>query len=78
MKQYSFCHGWMVEKRTFAEVTCKQRERCQYYSEDFYRHHGDHLDDFEEMFPFEPCPYFLERIGETKKEKQPSLFDLNG
>ena len=59
---YSFCHGWeLSERKGFAEVTCRRRESCAYYSVTFYREHGDHLDDFEELFPLEPCPYFTER-----------------
>lgn len=69
---YSFCHGWTVDERKgFNEVTCKRRESCAYYDVDFYRKHGQHLDDFDEMFPPEPCPYYVdrERPVAAKEEK---------
>ena len=66
---YSYCHGWTIDaKKGFCEVTCKRRERCRYFDIDFYRHHGHHLDDFEEMFPMEPCQYFIEREGAKREE----------
>jgi hypothetical protein len=47
---------------------------------EFYRHHGHHLEDFDEMFPFEPCQFFLPR-GESrgtvaKEEHEDSFLDL--
>ena len=60
MAKWSFCHGWTVDARKgFCEVTCKRRESCAYYDVDFYRKHGNHLDDFEEMFPSEPCQFYI-------------------
>ena len=70
MAKWSFCHGWTVDARKgFCEVTCKRRETCAYYSVDFYRKYGDHLEDFEEMFPMEPCQFFIEREG-VRPEKE--------
>ena len=68
-KLFAFCHGWeLSERKGFAEVTCRRRESCAYYSVTFYREHGDHLDDFEELFPLEPCPYFTERSVAKREE----------
>lgn len=78
MAKWSFCHGWTVDARKgFCEVTCKRRETCAYYSVDFYRKYGDHLDDFEEMFPMEPCEFYTPRATELKQEEEkPSIFDF--
>ena len=73
MARYGFCHGWYLD-RGFAEVTCKRRETCAYYDVDFYRHHVHHLDDFEEMFPIDPCPWYLEREGAVKQK--PAVHDF--
>ena len=70
MAQFSFCHGWMVSPKDFNEVTCPRRESCAYYDVLFYRHHGHHLDDFDEMFPFEPCQFYIKKIGVQKEEDQ--------
>ena len=81
MPKYSFCHGWTVDVRKgFSEVTCRRRESCRYYDVEFYRHHGHHLEDFDEMFPFEPCQFFLPR-GESrgtvaKEDHEDSFLDL--
>lgn len=69
MAKWSFCHGIMVNPNGFTEVSCRQRERCAYYDVEFYKHHKHHLDDFEEMFPFAPCPHFIARHGAVKEEK---------
>ena len=78
MAKWSFCHGWTVDaSKGFCEVTCKRRETCAYYSVDFYRKYGDHLDDFEEMFPFEPCKFYLAKEQPAKEnEEKPDFFDL--
>lgn len=69
MPKYAFCHGWTVDARKgFNEVTCQCRESCAYYDVNFYRHHLHHLDDFEEMFPFEPCQYFLKKSEREVQE----------
>lgn len=66
MPIFAFCHGWTVDERKgFSEVTCRRRESCPYYDVDFYRHHGHHLEDFEELFPSEPCQYFTKPVDET-------------
>ena len=67
-KKFGFCHGWMFSPFGFGEVTCKRRECCRYYDVDFYKNHGNHLDDFEEMFPMEPCPFFLAMEEKRKTE----------
>lgn len=71
MVKYGFCHGWTIDS-TFNEVTCKRRERCKYYQEDFYRRYGDRLDEFEEMFPDEPCRFFVGKEAETATPLQHS------
>jgi hypothetical protein len=71
MVKYGFCHGWMIDAM-FNEVTCKRRERCKYYQEDFYRRYGDRLDEFEEMFPDEPCRFFVDREDEAATPLQHS------
>ena len=71
MVKYGFCHGWMIDAM-FNEVTCKRRERCKYYKEDFYRQYGDRLDEFEEMFPDEPCRFFVGREDEAATPLQHS------
>jgi len=79
MPKFSFCHGWTVDVRKgFNEVTCRRREHCCYYDADFYRHHGHHLEDFDEMFPFEPCPFFMERgdVVHEQKEDEDSFLAL--
>ena len=58
--KWAFCHGWYLDE-CFCEVTCRRRERCAYYDEDFYMKHKRHLEDFEELFPQEPCSWFVER-----------------
>lgn len=63
MATWAFCHGWMVDPIDFTEVTCKNREKCAYYDIDFYRKHGHHLDDFEELFPMKPCQGFVLKAG---------------
>ena len=68
-KKYSFCHGWMVRPRDFNEVTCRRRESCRYYDVEFYKKHAHHLDEFEEMFPMEPCQFFLPNYKSVKKEE---------
>lgn len=80
MVKYSFCHGWMVSPRDFNEVTCKRRDSCSYYDADFYGNHLHHLEEFDEMFPFEPCQFFLQR-GESrgtvaKEDHEDSFLDL--
>lgn len=65
MAKYNFCHGWTISPNGFSESECKRRDNCMYYMEDFYRKHGNHLQDFEEMFPLEPCQFYVER--ETAK-----------
>lgn len=67
MAQYCFCHGWWLDG-SYNEHTCKKRENCQYYMEDFYLVHRHHLDDFEELLPFAPCPYYLPRKEETVRD----------
>lgn len=75
--KFGFCHGWMIEPFGHSEVTCKQRERCAYYDVEFYRKHGNHLEDFEEMFPFEPCKFFFpKKVEEKKAEKEENPFDI--
>lgn len=76
-KKYSFCHGWMVRPRDFNEVTCRRRESCRYYDTEFYRKHAHHLDDFDEMFPMEPCQFFIPR-GDARvtEEKEDNEFDF--
>lgn len=71
MVKYGFCHGWMIDAM-FNEVTCKRRERCKYYQEDFYRRYGNRLDEFEEMFPDEPCRFFVGREDEAATPLQHS------
>ena len=71
MVKYGFCHGWMIDA-AFNEVTCRRRERCKYYQEDFYRQYGDRLDEFEEMFPDEPCRFFVGREDEAATPLQHS------
>ena len=66
-KRFAFCHGWTIDKN-FSEVTWKRREKCQYYDVDFYRKHVHHLEEFEEMFPSEPCSYFLPRCQTEPKQ----------
>lgn len=68
MAKFAFCHGWYLDAN-FCEVTCKRRERCAYYDVDFYRKHGHHLYEFEELFPHEPCEWFMERTTNVKKEE---------
>ena len=63
MAKYGFCHGWSIDPIDHSEVTCKKRDKCAYFDIDFYRHHGDHLEDFEELFPFHPCPLFVLKQG---------------
>lgn len=69
--KFAFCHGWVLDQN-YNEVTCKVRERCLYFDVSFYRNHGHHMDEFEELFPFEPCGWFLERskqeVAMTKEE----------
>lgn len=75
--KYAFCHGWMIEPFGHTEVTCKKRESCAYFDIDFYSKHKHHLDEFEEMFPFEPCQFFFGKTGaETKSEKREDSFDI--
>jgi hypothetical protein len=77
MPKYSFCHGWTVDVRKgFSEVTCRRRESCRYYDVDFYRHHGHHLEDFDEMFPFEPCLFFTKKPESVKKEEECKQVDF--
>jgi len=79
MAKYGFCHGWMIDA-TFNEVTCRRRERCKYYQEDFYRRYGDRLNEFEEMFPDEPCRFFVGREEEAatvlqQREQSATIFE---
>lgn len=75
--KYGFCHGWMIEPVGHTEVTCKQRERYAYFDVEFYRNHGHHLEDFEEMFPYEPCKFFIPKSVEEKNvKKEDNPFDL--
>lgn len=67
----------MVDPNGFVEVTCKMRERCAYFDIYFYRHHRDHLDEFEEMFPFVPCKFFVEKVSsETKHTERDVVVDF--
>lgn len=59
MARYSYCHGYTVDPNGYAEILCKRRAYCAYYQEDFYVRYRGQLDDFEEMFPFEPCQFFV-------------------
>ena len=67
MADFAFCHGWYIN-RDYNEVMCKKRGRCPYYDIDFYRKHGNHLQDFEELFPEEPCKWFRGSVVEEKEE----------
>jgi hypothetical protein len=69
--KWAFCHGVILSPHGFSESTCKRRERCAYYDEDFYRKHLYHLDEFSEMFPIEPCPYFIAKAGVTERKAEP-------
>lgn len=76
-KKYAFCHGWMVSPADHNEVTCKKRENCVYFDLEFYRKHGHHLDEFDEMFPYEPCQFFFpKKVEEKKAEKEENPFDI--
>lgn len=70
MSKYGFCHGWMVDPIDHTEVTCKRREKCAYFDIDFYHNHGSHLEDFEELFPFSPCEYFVLKAGCQIREER--------
>ncbi len=74
--KFGFCHGWMVSPKDFNEVTCPRRESCAYYDVNFYKHHVHHLDDFEEMFPFEPCQFFVKKQSVETKEDKDSKYDI--
>ena len=66
----------MVSPKDFNEVTCPRRESCAYYDVNFYRKHVHHLDDFEEMFPFEPCQFFIQKQGIQPRENKDSGMDF--
>jgi hypothetical protein len=69
MAKYSFCRGIFLDAN-FCEVTCKRRERCAYYDVEFYRKHGHHLDEFEELFPHEPCGWFVEKVADVPQHTE--------
>lgn len=66
----------MVSPKDFNEVTCPRRESCAYYDVNFYRKHVHHLDDFEEMFPLEPCQFFIQKQGTQPRENKDSGMDF--
>ena len=50
------------------EKTCKKRDNCKYYTEDFFRRYRDQLDDCDFLVCYEPCRYYLPRREEVKVE----------
>ena len=74
--KFGFCHGWMVSPKDFNEVTCPRRESCAYYDVNFYKHHVHHLEDFDEMFPFVPCQFFVKKQSVETKEDKDSKYDI--
>ena len=70
MVKYSFCHGWAINPVDFTEVTCRNREKCAYFDVEFYRKHGNHLEEFEELFPFDPCGFFFPKQEAKNIEKE--------
>jgi hypothetical protein len=67
MSEFYYCQGHYLDGN-YAEHTCKKRDNCKYYDEDFYRKYADMLDRFDFLVCFEPCPYFIPRREERKCE----------
>lgn len=67
MSEFFYCLGHWLDGN-FMEHTCKKRENCLYYMEDFFVRFKDSLDRFDFLICKENCEYYLPRKEEVKCE----------
>ena len=70
MNKFAYCLGHTLDAN-FSERICKHRENCRYYIEDLFARFRGQLNDAELLVCFDPCPYYLPKREEVKRELSP-------
>ena len=62
-----YCLGVWLDGN-FMEHTCKMRENCKFYMDDFFVKYKDELDQYDFLICREKCEYHLPKYEEVKCE----------